>query len=593
MNYTALGAQDATLMEPRSALRLVTDALEQAGCDGRGSSWNCPVKEAHQHGDRHKSLSVTWSGGKVLLNCHTGCSAEDVVAALGLQWPALFDDGQPVRPEPAQYTYTDADGTVIGRKTRTVDKKFSWQHPDGGGGWVFGLNGTKPGLYRLPQLIDAIKAGKHVFIVEGERDVETLTGAGHVATCSPDGASKKLDRPKWYGYGPVFKDADVTIIADNDDAGFAHAKATYADVVKYARSVKVKRTPIEQHGADVTDHLNARLGMDDLMPVLLIPEQPDSGVLAGIRSGGWLDRQTFPDLEFAIPGLIPEGLTLLIGPPKAGKSWLVLAFCLAVAAGGVALSKIRLPAARRVLYLALEDGDRRMQSRCRTLLGDTPIPDLFHYVTQVKPGQLIELIGAWIKEYPDTGMVVIDTLGKVMPPSNPGESSYQRDYRVMSEIKNISDSNPGLAIIVTHHDRKATSEDFVDSVSGTNGLAGAVDTVSVLCRRRQSREAIFKVTGKDVPENEYALTLDSSQSWQLDGADLDAAAEAAGSRQERDSLGDVANQILKIIRERPEGIRPAGIAELLPDDVQVNVYLGRLLKQGRIDKVGRGLYVAL
>src|ERR1700677_2927422 len=116
-------------------------------------------------------------------------------------------------------------------------------------------------------------------------------------------------------------------------------------------------------------------------------------------------------------------------------------------------------------------------------------------------------------------MVVIDTLGKVMPPAIPGESAYQRDYRVGSALKRIADDNPGLSVVVLHHDRKAASEDFVDSVSGTHGLAGSADTVVVLARKRQSNEGVLMVTGRDVEENEYALTMQDA-AWRLDGADL-------------------------------------------------------------------------
>ena len=316
-----------------------------------------------------------------------------------------------------------------------------------------------------------------------------------------------------------------------------------------------------------------------------------TGLLSGIRAGDWLDQQVFPELEYAIPGLIPEGMTLLIGPPKAGKSWMLLGFCLAVAAGGTALNVIQLSNPKRVLYLALEDGDRRMQSRCRALLGEHPIPPLFNYLTSIRPGEMNALVREYLSTYPDTGMVVIDTLGKIMPPSAPGESAYQRDYRVASEVKNIADDNPGLAILVAHHDRKAVAEDFVDAVSGTHGLAGAADAIAVLCRKRQSSEALLKITGRDIREEEYALTLDNG-TWQLAGSDLDSAAAAAKSRSDRESLGDTANQILLLVQDYPEGIRRAEVQKKFPD-VQVDVYLGRLVSQGRIDKMERGIYVPL
>src|SRR6185295_14202383 len=98
--------------------------------------------------------------------------------------------------------------------------------------------------------------------------------------------------------------------------------------------------------------------------------------------------------------------------------------------------------------------------------------------------------------------------------------AYQRDYRIGSALKRVTDDDSGRSLLVNHHDRKASADDFIDSVSGTHGLAGAADTIAVLGRPRHSTEATLKVTGRDVPENEYALTLAGGVAWQLGGASL-------------------------------------------------------------------------
>src|SRR6476619_1531684 len=94
----------------------------------------------------------------------------------------------------------------------------------------------------------------------------------------------------------------------------------------------------------------------------------DTDLLAGIRNGAYLDNQTIPELAWAVPGLIPEGLTLFVGAPKRGKSWLILDVALAVASGGRALGAIDVERGR-TLYLALEDSERRLQGRIRHLNG--------------------------------------------------------------------------------------------------------------------------------------------------------------------------------------------------------------------------------
>jgi RecA-family ATPase len=204
-------------------------------------------------------------------------------------------------------------------------------------------------------------------------------------------------------------------------------------------------------------------------------------LLVGLRTGAWLDAQQFPPLEYHVDRLIPEGFSLMVGAPKIGKSWFALDILVAIAAGGYALGQIPVEQ-RPVLYLGLEDGDRRLQDRCRTLLDDAPIPPSFHYMTKIIPGQVLDTIEEWLREYGrgSNPLIVVDTLGKVMPPALLGESTYQRDYRIGSALKRLVDSRPGSALLVNHHDRKASSDDFVDAVSGTHGLAGAADTVMVL-----------------------------------------------------------------------------------------------------------------
>jgi AAA domain len=250
----------------------------------------------------------------------------------------------------------------------------------------------------------------------------------------------------------------------------------------------------------------------------------DVTLLAGLRNGSWLDRQDFPPLRYAVPGILPEGSTLL-------------ACALAEASGGVALSAIHVDAAP-VLYAALEDGDRRMQARCRTLLQGEPIPAAFDYLTRIEAGRVVDTIAAWLRRHPGAApLVILDTLARVMPPALAGESSYQRDYRIGAALKHLADTEPGMSPLVNHHDRKAESADFIDSVSGTHGLTGSADTTLVLVRARNDTAGLIKVTGRDIPEGEYAVRFGGAR-WQLDGASLDEAARVAQTWAVTAGLGD-------------------------------------------------------
>ncbi|WP_068274839.1 AAA family ATPase [Aldersonia kunmingensis] len=316
-------------------------------------------------------------------------------------------------------------------------------------------------------------------------------------------------------------------------------------------------------------------------------------MLEGMVNGEWLDRQEFPPLEWTVEGVVPEGFGLLVAPPKAGKSWMVAGIGLACAAGGYALGKI--PVKRRpVLYLALEDGHRRLQSRFRTIMEDAPIPRGIDVITQATSSEIPGIIAEYLILHAERApLVILDTLGKVKPPKRAGDDSYAADYAIGSRLKALIDSAPGAALVVVHHTRKAESSDFIDAVSGTQGIAGSADFVLVLGRKRQSDDAVLSVTGRDVPEAEYALTTTGGR-WALDGMDLMDAAAAASRRRASDGLADPSVKAVEFVASRSTGTRPAELAEHLGvDPNRASTVLQRLHSAGRIGKQSRGVYIPL
>jgi hypothetical protein len=334
-----------------------------------------------------------------------------------------------------------------------------------------------------------------------------------------------------------------------------------------------------------------------VIPLAEYPPAGDAGatpeLLAGLRTGDWLDAQTFPPLAYAIPGIVAEGLTFNAGPPKIGKSWELLDFALALSCGGVALGHIRVGNPRPVLYLALEDGDRRMQDRCRKLLDGGPIPSGFQYMTRVDRGRVLDTAREWLGQYPDgRPVLLLDTLGKVMPPAAYGESPYDRDYRVGNALKALADEVEGASVIVNHHDRKASSDDFIHAISGTNGLAGAADTIVVIARRRHQPDGTIQVTGRDVAEGEYALTFKDGCQWELKGGTLEAAAAQAEKARATSRISDRSIEVMAFVDSHPQGVTPKAASEALnlPD---ARKYLTRLHESGRIGKTARGIYVPI
>ena len=321
---------------------------------------------------------------------------------------------------------------------------------------------------------------------------------------------------------------------------------------------------------------------------------------ARIVSGAWLDAQHFPPLQYAIHELIAEGLTLLAGGPKIGKSWFTFGLMLAKASGTPALGAI--PTEKSpCLLMALEDGYRRLQGRARHLLGDgVPIPDGLDIVIKGTYAELMEALVVWLDDHRDQAPVVtIDTLGRFRPPRTSASDSFGADYRFIGDLKRIIDEVPGGSMIVVHHTRKpsnAGSEgggDFVDQVSGTTALSAAADATVLLTRRRHEDGAILSVTGRDVREAEYALVSDDGR-WRLDGTSLAEAADVAREARRSDSTSDDTKSIVALVEKRALGgddTRAADVSEALGiDDHKARTYLARAADRGQIRKSGRGLY---
>jgi hypothetical protein len=322
-------------------------------------------------------------------------------------------------------------------------------------------------------------------------------------------------------------------------------------------------------------------------------EKRNSLLLADMRSGSWLDDQDFPELVYAVPGLVPEGVVLLVGGSKIGKSTLVRRISLECARGGevfgIGCDK------RDVLYMALEDDDASMQLACRELLDGDPIPNSFSYLTEVKPKLMIPTVSAYLDSYP-RGLVIVDVLGKAMEPALRGETVYERDYRIMTMLKTIAKHHPGSTTVVNHHSRKGKSEDWLEGVSGTNAIAGAADTIILLSRKRHEANGIWHVTSrKPMDDAEYAMILERPLGWRLDGDNLEDASDKVdsvrGGHTRKDSLGERSQEIIELLDDNPNGMSADDIADEtgIPRH-QIRVYLKRMWDANHIRKLARGRY---
>ncbi|MFI1384256.1 AAA family ATPase [Embleya sp. NPDC020886] len=326
----------------------------------------------------------------------------------------------------------------------------------------------------------------------------------------------------------------------------------------------------------LAEHLRAVPTSDDGAQVPAAPARIKTAWTADELMG-----MDFPEPRWAVPGILCEGVSLLCGPPKVGKSWMSLGLGLCVAAGGLAFDTIPVDGGP-VLYLALEDTARRLQSRMGKLLAGRRAPHGLTLATSCPPlpqgGS--EAIAHWLERHPDARMVVIDVFAKMRGNSAPGASAYDADYAAVGRAKALAD-HYGVAVVLVHHVRKAGSDDFLAEVSGTNGLAGAADATLVLKRARGQADSILHVTGRDVDEAEYALSFKpETGAWQLlDGPASD------------HTMGDTRAVILRHVRANP-GARPKDIAAALPDvdPDTVRRTCARMADAGQLTKDPGGRY---
>ncbi len=219
---------------------------------------------------------------------------------------------------------------------------------------------------------------------------------------------------------------------------------------------------------------------------------------------------------FVVDGLIPQGLSVLSGSSKIGKSWLMLWLSLQVARGQPVWEFETHKS--DVLYLCLEDTYARIQNRLYKITDEAP-SELRIATTSFQIGNGLEQqIEQYLFDFPNTKLVIIDTFQKVRDSKNTGGKSgmYAGDYDDVSALKNISDKY-GIAVIVVHHVRKLKDvSDPFNEVSGSTGITGAADTNFVLKRSRVNETGTLLATGRDIEYQELTLKFNSkSHLWEL------------------------------------------------------------------------------
>jgi hypothetical protein len=290
-----------------------------------------------------------------------------------------------------------------------------------------------------------------------------------------------------------------------------------------------------------------------------------------------------PDLEFIAEDILPVGATLFVGRAKDGKSLAMWNLLFAVASGGVVFG--RYPTTQGpVLYLALEDGERRAKKRLtdqmRAFKMDTP-PEDFHIQVWEAPrvgAGLEEQLHAWLDEHPGAKLIVIDILEKIRPPRTRNGSVYQDDYAAVAPLQRLAQDR-GIAVVIVHHTNKAKADDFRNTPSGSESLLGGVDTLWVLRRVAGETDALLQITGREVLEHAELAMQFKDGFWTAMG---DAATTV---------LNPAHQAIIDTLRTTGSPMTPSQLATSLGVNLNtMKVHLLRLVERGLVRKTGQGQY---
>lgn len=300
------------------------------------------------------------------------------------------------------------------------------------------------------------------------------------------------------------------------------------------------------------------------------------------QTATFLLSKTFDPLRCYVEGVLAEGLTLLAGKPKKGKSYLALDMSLSIAVGRQAFQHFFTEKAK-VLYVSLEDGERRLQRRLRQIQPNLATPEGLEFLyTFPRLGEgAIEALDFYTKTF---GVVIIDVLGRILPAQTPARKSlseYQEITDTFGPIQQLAQDR-GVAIVMIDHVRKASADDAGDTVIGSQGKIGVADHALIYSRKGEEKDGVLNIISRDLDEEKFVLTMTEGHLEFL----------GKGESFEMDSEQ---NRIIKILEEEH---RPMGIPEIMKamglGDVhykRFRVVMHRLYSDDRVGRTQkRGLY---
>jgi len=300
-------------------------------------------------------------------------------------------------------------------------------------------------------------------------------------------------------------------------------------------------------------------------------------------TGEHLRSKEFPPITWAVPDMLPTGVTLFGGREKMGKSWLAFSLCIAVATGGVALGTRRVEQGD-ALYLSLEDSERRLNRRVTKLASPETDLSRLHYTNKWEKADRdgVEDLDLWLEAHPYTRIVVIDTLKRIRPTTSGKRNMYDEDYEAVQPFVPLADKHDVAIVLIHHLNQQSNPDDPYDWFSGSAGLVAAAEGILLFRRKRGEADGFLTVDGKDIEErSELALKWDGlAATWSVIG---DA---------EEHRLSETRKAILQVVADMDGAVGPKDVADVLDlDQNTVRQRMYQMSRDGELKVVARGKYV--
>ena len=469
------------------------------------------------HDDRAASLSINMKSG--LWHCHAGCSGGDVFSFERKRSDCTFPAAKKAvlgESEPkikVTYDYRDENRTLLYQVLRLDPKDFSQRRPDGNGGWVKNLKGTRRVPYRLPEVI----AADTVFLPEGERDCDRLASLGLTASTNSGGGGTWRDELSQH-----FAGKRIIILPDNDSLGQKHAHNVAHSLHSVAASVRIVELSGVPEKGDISNWLDAGHTKEELLAIakntpLYDPEKVSATyrdvVVAEtkirFRTAAEIARRTPQDINWiALPWVARGSITEVGGKIKAaGKTTWVTHLTRAVLDGAEFMGQ---PTTKTsVVYLTEQPpASFRVALERADLLDREDFAALLWHESIGIPWA--EVVSEAVKECQRRGasLMVVDTIGQFANLKGDSENDAAGALGIMKPLQEAASS--GLGIIVIRHERKSGGE-VGDAGRGSTAFGGAVDVVLSLRRReggaRQSLRVIHSLSRFTETPNELVIEL--------------------------------------------------------------------------------------